>query len=49
MFGKENLLLGNVRHEKFDPSLDLAGRDFESIYAEGEKIQVAADLATLPQ
>jgi len=44
MFDSENLLhiLGargfrNVRRRDFDPSLDLAERDFESIYAEGEK------------
>jgi predicted SAM-dependent methyltransferase len=44
MFDEENLLyilesngFKNVRLRKFDPALDLADRDFESIYAEAEK------------
>jgi hypothetical protein len=44
MFDEENLLyilnskgFKNVRLRKFDPTLDLNERDFESIYAEGEK------------
>jgi predicted SAM-dependent methyltransferase len=44
MFDEENLLhilqsngFRNVHLRKFDPSLDLVDRDFESIYAEAEK------------
>jgi predicted SAM-dependent methyltransferase len=44
MFDTENLLFvlksagfKNVRARSFDPTIDLQDRDFESIYAEGEK------------
>ena len=44
MFDEENLLhilrtngFKNVRLRQFDPSLDMKQRDFESLYAEGEK------------
>jgi predicted SAM-dependent methyltransferase len=44
MFDEENLLFvltangfKNARPRQFDPALDLAARDFESIYAEAEK------------
>jgi predicted SAM-dependent methyltransferase len=44
MFDEENLVFilrskgfRNVRLREFDPSLDMAERDFESIYAEAEK------------
>jgi len=44
MFDEENLIyilkskgFRNVKLRKFDPSIDLKNRDFESIYAEAEK------------
>ncbi len=44
MYDEENLILilkrkgfRNVRLRNFDPSLDLKGRDYESIYAEAQK------------
>jgi hypothetical protein len=44
MFDEENLIFilkskgfRNVKLRQFDPTLDLKERDYESIYAEGEK------------
>ncbi len=44
MFDEENILyilkskgFQNVRLRQFDPNLDMKERDYESIYAEGEK------------